>query len=132
MTKHAMTDALDLAFIDRLWADWSPGYDASEDLPLVKACLGDPANLAAAVGYYRAIFGNGPTDPELAGEQAAVSLTAPQPLLYLHGADDGCMGADIVDASVATETVIVDKSGHFLHLEQPDEVNTRILDFVTP
>ncbi|MGH9005868.1 MAG: alpha/beta fold hydrolase, partial [Acidimicrobiia bacterium] len=26
----------DLAFIERLWADWSPGYDASADLPHVK------------------------------------------------------------------------------------------------
>ena len=26
----------DFAFIDRIWADWSPGYDASEDLPKVK------------------------------------------------------------------------------------------------
>ena len=43
----------DLAFIDGLWADWSPGYDASDDLGHVKSCLGDPANLRAAMGYYR-------------------------------------------------------------------------------
>ena len=47
----------DLAFIDRLWADWSPGYDATEDLPHVKDALRDPANLAAAIGYYRATLG---------------------------------------------------------------------------
>ena len=38
----------DLAFVDRLWAEWSPGYDATEDLPRVKESLRDPANLAAA------------------------------------------------------------------------------------
>src|SRR5436190_20630201 len=40
----------DLEFIDRLWADWSPGYDATDDLPRVKASLMKPENLAAALG----------------------------------------------------------------------------------
>jgi pimeloyl-ACP methyl ester carboxylesterase len=32
------------AFIDRIWGDWSPGYDATEDLPRVKECMRDPAH----------------------------------------------------------------------------------------
>ena len=44
----------DMAFLDRLWQDWSPGYDASEDLRNVKRCLRGEGNLAAAIGYYRA------------------------------------------------------------------------------
>src|SRR5579871_5069950 len=74
----------DLAFIDRLWADWSPGFDGSEFAARAKDCLRDPANLSAAIGYYRAIFGNGPTDAALAGQQAATSASVPQPTLYLH------------------------------------------------
>ena len=31
----------DHAFIDRLWADWSPGYDGSWDVARVKEALGD-------------------------------------------------------------------------------------------
>lgn len=42
----------DFAFIDRIWADWSPGYDASEDLPKVKERIRDPAHFKAALGYY--------------------------------------------------------------------------------
>ena len=42
------------AFIDQLWRDWSPGYDATGHLAEVKDCLRDPANLSAAIGYYRA------------------------------------------------------------------------------
>jgi pimeloyl-ACP methyl ester carboxylesterase len=117
----------DLAFIDRLWGDWSPGYDASDDLPLVKASLRDPANLEAAIGYYRATFDPSRQVPELAAEQAATSQLPPQPLLYLHGADDGCVGAELA----GPDAVLVKGAGHFLHLEQPDEVNTRILDFLT-
>jgi pimeloyl-ACP methyl ester carboxylesterase len=30
-----------------------------------------------------------------------------------------------------TEVHVVDRSGHFLHLEQPDEVNGLVLDFLT-
>src|SRR5215469_5925422 len=43
-----------MSFLDRLWHDWSPGYDAGEDLARVKESLREPANLAAAIGYYRA------------------------------------------------------------------------------
>ena len=42
-----------MSFLDRLWHDWSPGYDAGEDLARVKESLREPANLAAAIGYYR-------------------------------------------------------------------------------
>ena len=61
----------DLAFIDGLWADWSPGYDGAEDLAHVKDALRDPANLAAALGYYRATLGGVGVDPALDAVQAA-------------------------------------------------------------
>jgi pimeloyl-ACP methyl ester carboxylesterase len=58
--QMAIADAIvaadDFAFIDYLWSNWSPGYDASKDVPRVKDCLRDPANLSAALGYYRALF----------------------------------------------------------------------------
>ena len=126
----------DQAFIARLWADWSPGYDATEDLALVRAALGTPENLAAALGYYRALFDPSRQSPELAAEQQAVSGVPPQPTLYLHGAQDGCMGADVVPAvrsalAPGSEAVVVEGAGHFLHLEQPTEVNARVLGFLT-
>ena len=49
----------DLAFIDNLWRDWSPSYDGKDDLAHVKDALRAPDNLAAAIGYYRAMFGGG-------------------------------------------------------------------------
>jgi pimeloyl-ACP methyl ester carboxylesterase len=125
----------DLAFIDRLWADWSPGFDGSEFAERAKDCMRDPANLAAALGYYRAVLGNGPTDPDLAEQQAATSLRVPQPTLYLHGARDGCMGVNLVGAAPeflgpGSHVVVVDETGHFLHLEAPDEVNQHIVNFL--
>src|SRR3954452_5520998 len=44
--------ANDFEFIDRIWGDWSPGYDAGEDLPLVEDCIHAPRHLQPALGYY--------------------------------------------------------------------------------
>lgn len=127
--------ANDMAYIDMLWADWSPGYDASHDLPLVKAALGDPANLAAALGYYRAALGDGFKDPTLEAEQAAAGAVPTQPTLYLHGRDDGGIGPEVAElaATMTPPNVtveIVDHAGHFLQLEQAELVNARILEFL--
>jgi pimeloyl-ACP methyl ester carboxylesterase len=82
----------DFAFIDRIWADWSPGYDASEDLPKVKECIRDPAHFKAALGYYWGQFDpNRFGSEEWAAEQAAAwGKDITQPTLYLHGTRDGC------------------------------------------
>jgi pimeloyl-ACP methyl ester carboxylesterase len=139
--QHPLAEAAvaadDLAFIDHLWADWSPGYDAGEDLPHVKAALREPANLAAALGYYRATLGGVGVDPALDGVQSAAATPTPQPTLYLHGRDDGCLGAEL--AAIAARSLtspgsrveVIDGAGHFLHLERPDEVRRHIVDFVT-
>jgi pimeloyl-ACP methyl ester carboxylesterase len=127
----------DLAFIDGLWEDWSPGYtDSADDRANVKASLADPANLAAAIGYYRHKLQPDLQVPELATEEAAVSGVPPQPHLYLHGIDDGCMGIEIAERASAYLTVegsrveLVPGTGHFLHLEAPDVVNRHILRFL--
>ncbi len=127
----------DLAFIDRLWADWSPGYDASADLPHVKDCLREPANLAAAIAYYRATIGSGPRDPDLDAIEAAGMGPLTVPTLYLHGATDGCMGADVATDALldslpasGSQVEVVADAGHFLQLEQPETVNRLILDFL--
>ena len=125
----------DLAFIDLLWSDWSPGFDGRDDIENAKRCLRDPASLAAALGYYRAVVGGGYIDPALQDVHEATNGIPSQPTLCLHGANDGCIGAEVARAARAYVTPnvhieILPDCGHFLHLERPAEVNERILEFI--
>ncbi|MFT3853867.1 MAG: alpha/beta hydrolase [Ilumatobacteraceae bacterium] len=138
--QHGLSDLVvgadDLAFVDMLWADWSPGHDAEHDVGPVKDALRDPANLAAALGYYRATLGDGYVDPALADVQAAGQQDPPQPTLYLHGADDGCVGAEVAEwaaeHSPANVSVrIFEGCGHFLHVEHPQAINDEIMEFLS-
>lgn len=127
----------DLAFLDRLWHDWSPGYDPTDDLGAAKDALRSPEHLTAALGIYRAALGNAPLSPALTTEQAACGDAPPQPTLYLHGEDDGCIAAATAGSAagafdrVGSRFDVLAGVGHFLHLETPDRVNDLIIDFLT-
>ena len=129
----------DMAFIDCLWKDWSPGFDATAELGYVKKSLGTAENLSAALGYYRALF-----NPAEFGTPAGLAKQGPiwgrpltQPTLYLHGDDDGCVALDeksIADVPTylgpGSRAELVPGAGHFLLQEKPAEVNARILEFL--
>jgi pimeloyl-ACP methyl ester carboxylesterase len=128
--------ANDLEFIARLWSDWSPGYDATEDMAAVRDALGKPENLQAALGYYRAILGTTPAAPEDGAALAALGQGPSQPTLYIHGRNDGCLGIEVAELGRPLLTApnskmeVVDDAGHFLHLEDPTTVNRLVLDHV--
>ena len=106
-----------------LWARWSPRYDATVDLGFLKPSL----RRGPALAYYRHLKTR---PPERYREQHRLRLRGPAgPALYLHGADDGCMTAAWA-AHVDMPAFVVAAAGHFLHLEQPAEVNARIAEFL--
>jgi pimeloyl-ACP methyl ester carboxylesterase len=121
--------------VPRLWQQWSPGYQADEDVALVLDAIGSPANWRAALGYYRATI-RGSKPPARYAELHQHWLSAPVlPTLYLHGADDGCATSDYVRwvepvLPEGTHVEIVDGAGHFMQLDRPDVVASQILDFV--
>lgn len=129
----------DFAVIEQLWRDWSPGFEPpAEHLRAIKDTLGSPGSLDAALGYYRHLWDTTRHDSRLAAVEAAGSGWVPVPSLYLHGADDGCIGADLVVPDelkplfpAGLEVEIYDRLGHFLHLEDPARVNGRIVAFLT-
>ena len=129
----------DMAFLGRLWQDWSPGYDARENLRNVRQCLRGEGNLKAAIGYYRAEepgLRHFSADGAYAAEEAALASAGPQPTLYLHGDRDGCIDLALVgDAgrhlAAGSRMEVIDGAGHFPHVERPAAVNARILAWVS-
>jgi pimeloyl-ACP methyl ester carboxylesterase len=122
-------------WLPKLWRDWSPGYDASEDLAHVRAAWPTRAHVAAAVGYYRAL--RAPWRVPAAYRPWARTLDGVPsvPLLVLHGADDGCMRRQYAEHAAgnlpgSARFELVAGAGHFLQLERPDVVNELIADFV--
>lgn len=115
--------------IPKLWRDWSPDYDASDDLPHVFEALDGPGRRRAALRYYRNTLTTN------LGE--LLDMDPKAPALYLHGEEDGCarveigrMHADRLPAGSRFEAV--PGVGHFLHLEDPGRVNRLIADWIGP
>ena len=128
--------ASDFEFITRLWQDWSPRYDCAEDVAHFIDCMDGPGRVEAALGYYRQTLQPELQDPALQAAQNGAYSLPPQPLLYLHGRDDGCMRIEVAETSgdvmtvPGSRAVMVDGAGHFLQLERPEVVNAEILSFL--
>ncbi|WP_292976506.1 alpha/beta hydrolase [Mycobacterium sp.] len=118
-------------FWEALWADWSPGYDATEDIAELRKHVGAD-NIANVVGPYRASFNPQFADPNAEAETLATMQLPPVPTLYLHGTNDGAVGADLLDdlgqyfPAAGSAAEILDGVGHFLHLENPELVAKKI------
>ena len=75
-------------------------------------------------------------DPALAELQGRMLLDPiAVPGMVLHGANDGCMGVELVEGMAdffpqGLRVEIVPGTGHFLHQENPARVNALILDFL--
>ena len=125
-----------MAFIRRLWQDWSPGWDFSETaIQGVLDTLAQPGVLNAALTYYRCALNPDYQRPDIAALQARMGETISVPALYLHGGKDGCIGASTTEGmannfSGPFELELLPHVGHFLHLEDPNYVHERILAFL--
>jgi len=131
---EAALRANDMAFIDFLWRDWcAPGHQDAAHIAQVKQCLQQPGALEAALGYYRAMFDPQRADPALAALRADMARPIAVPTLALCGAQD-------LRAELMTDQAryfsgeyayqAVDGAGHFLHREQPQAVNSLVLDWL--
>jgi pimeloyl-ACP methyl ester carboxylesterase len=126
----------DFAFIDRLWREWSPSYVMpAADRAALNQMLQQPGVLSQTLGYYRQLFAPPSTDPAVQAREAQANGVIHAPSLYLHGVEDGCMSVDLSDGMEAVfknglQRIVMPGVGHFLHLEQPDEVADHIVRFL--
>ena len=121
--------------LPRLWADWSPGYDATEDLRHLDDALAGPGRRTAALRYYRALLQPWYRRREYAPEQRHWLGMPSVPMLYLHGENDGCIlvavAEDALDAMPpGSRAMTLPGVGHFLQLEDPVAVAAAIGDFL--
>lgn len=99
--------------IPRLWSDWSPGYDATEDVARFWQAVPTAAHRTAVLSYYRALR------PWQARGFRSLGTT------YLHGERDGCV---LPAAAAGAGAVMVEGAGHFVQLERPDAVADYVAD----
>ena len=119
------------------WRNASPQWDIPpETLERVKETFRAPGVVKAALDYYR--HGQNPSlhDPALKEieERIHASLIS-VPTLALHGTRDRPRRLEAFQAmdpffTGPLQKVVVPDTGHFLHLEKPDEVNDRIVRFL--
>lgn len=113
-----------LAFIDKLWRDWSPGWNYSDkDIAPVKAILEQPECRKAALGYYRALLPN-LLDPRRREERKKILARTRVPTLAIAGRDDGCIGVEMFEGqerffSGPYNLITLKNAGHFMHRERP-------------
>lgn len=129
--------ANDYEFLERWWRDASPEYDLPKEvMESVKTTFRQPGVVTAALNYYRHTFNPASRDPALQTLQERMGTSpTPVPTLAFHGTKDRPGRLGVFEAmdhlfSKGVEKVILPGAGHFLHLERPEEVNQRIVEFL--
>jgi pimeloyl-ACP methyl ester carboxylesterase len=123
--------------LERLWSDWSPGWSLPPDEMLkIRETFAASDVIDAALAYYRCALGTARETNKHAELQRRIGAEAIRvPCLYLHGDRDGCISYSAA-ASMAglfangLDQRLVTGVGHFLHIEQPDEVNAVIAAYL--
>ena len=122
----------DYAFLETLWSLWSPDFDDTRHVAEIRRSMATPGALQASLAYYRAMFGSRNSDPALAGVRARLDAPINVPTRVLCGSRD--MRREMLEPQRRYFTgeydwTTVEGTGHFLHREQPDAVNTLLLDW---
>ena len=130
----------DFAFVEEWWRDASPEWDIpSSSLESIRETFRKPGVVEAALGYYRARYSPALPDPSMREDQDRVNAgPVTVPTLALHGTRDRPKRLDAFESEAmdrfftgGLEKVIIPGTGHFMHQEKPEEVNPKIVEFLT-
>ena len=125
----------DYRFIRWLWREWSPSWQPEPGvLEGVISTLSQPGVRSAALGYYRAAL----SIKALLVSAEAAHYAVPVPTLALSGERDGCIASDVFERLMVEQDFPqglifrrIPEAGHFLHQEQPERVNRKIVEWLT-
>jgi pimeloyl-ACP methyl ester carboxylesterase len=125
----------DFALTEQLWQEWSPGWNyPPESLEADRAMFRQPASLTAALNYYRHSFNIAYRDPPCKRTASATVNQSFYPRSAFMGSRTAVGGrkhrGDGRLVSDRPEKRIIAGAGHFVHQEQPDEVNRLVLEFI--
>jgi pimeloyl-ACP methyl ester carboxylesterase len=126
--------ARDWSLLRRLWKAWSPSYEMSaSEWGELRTQFKQPDVAKAALSYYR----QNATPPILMGLRRTPAMEVTKfevPTLVIHGSEDGCMDRRLFAHTVHDEDhpagvrlLEIQGAGHFVHLEQPEQVNAAIV-----
>ena len=129
----------DFQFIADWWKNASPNWDIpAELLESVKETFRQPGVVKAALDYYRHAVNSDLRDPALEEtETRLVTGRISVPTLALHGTHDRPKRLESFEQmdrlfSGPLTKVVLPGTGHFLHLEEPEETARLVLDFLSP
>ena len=124
-------------FITDWWRNASPNWDIPPDLlESVKETFRQAGVVKAALDYYRHAVNPALRDPALEGTEkklAAGPITVPT--LAIHGTHDRPKRLESFEQmerffSGPLTKVVIPGTGHFVHLEEPEETARLIMDFL--
>ena len=130
----------DFAFVEEWWRDASPEWDIpASDLESIRETFRKPGVVEAALNYYRARYDPALQDPSMREAEERVNAgPVTVPTLALHGTRDRPKRLDAFESEAmdqfftgGLEKVIIPGTGHFMHQEKPEEINPRIVEFLT-
>lgn len=135
LPERFLTDG-DLARIHHLWeAAWPPYREYPRFREALHRTFSAPGTIEAALAYYRALVRPTRRSRRYRSQQRAAWRIPPQPLLHIHGARDGAVGADQADRARAllsrgSRVEVLDGARHWVHLDRPDHVRELVLGFI--
>lgn len=123
------------AFVERLWRDWSPDWDFSEDdITPVKAILANPEARRAALDYYRALPA-ALANPRRHKERRRLLGRLDVPALVMAGERDGAMRREMFAGTErcfsGSVRLATPSAGHFMHRERPDDFADQVRSFLS-
>lgn len=124
------------AWLERLWRNWSPGWNIPDAaLAGMRRCFAEPGVAHAALEWYRQAFDT--ASATAAATQALLAGPFAIPTLGLTGTEDGCISAEVFTQAMQQDDfprgLHVERiagAGHFLHRERPAAVNAAIIEWV--